>query len=116
VRIYEAIRLGSMLRPQGIDFFMKDGRSCAFGAALEAVGVEFDSGSPRETPLNVWPWLLGMATDPTTGLSEPLCRIIPDLNNEHGWTREQIADWLEPIEEAYLAKQPETVGALVEVA
>lgn len=35
----EAIRLGSMLRAQHTDAMFGDGRSCALGAAMEALGL-----------------------------------------------------------------------------
>ncbi len=40
MRLSEAIRIGSMLRPQAYKhYFDREGGSCAIGAALEAIGI-----------------------------------------------------------------------------
>jgi hypothetical protein len=37
--------------------------------------------------------------------ADPLSSIVIDLFDVQGWTREQIADWLEPIEAEYARQQ-----------
>jgi hypothetical protein len=48
---------------------------------------------------------------PVCGFEAPLFKVIPTLNDDHRWTREQIADWVQTIEEANAAKaaQPDAV-------
>lgn len=101
----QAIRLGATFRPQGFGALFDDDKSCAIGAAGEALG--FTKGEH-------------FSTDdikdrfPMTGALDSFCpmcsqddlmilRSIPrnaiglviHLNDQHQWSREQIADWLE---------------------
>ena len=101
----EAIRLGSMVRPQARFRFSGDG-SCAFGAALEAVG-----GIAEMDP---WPWpelLWREDKCPACGKAESVVNIVMHLNDLHRWVRERIADWVEERE-----GEPETVGQIAEHA
>ena len=109
MKLYEAIRLGSMMHKQGfgrswseVDFPTNNPflrlvvtKTCAMGAAYKA-----DSLSHV-----IWSSLVE-----DNSASCPACSIvfshlpIVHLNDIHSWTREAIADWLEPIEEEWLAK------------
>ena len=101
MKLSEAIRLGSMLRPQGFGAYTRDGRSCALGAAREAIGLIL--GWPGE-----WVVILSkrqkcpvccVADVATVSLRhlviDRLFETIVLLNDEHHWTREQIADFIE---------------------
>jgi hypothetical protein len=100
VRLSEAIRLGAMIRPQAVFLYFRDGNSCALGAALEATGIAYDDVEFANDDLRMrWLWVF------TTQAACPVCQVgarvrqvIPHLNNEHRWTREQIADWVESVE------------------
>lgn len=94
----EAIRLGSMMAPQGFDMFMDgEGHTCALGAAGAAVGVDFQGTMLH--PSKVWPALLEAVPCPTgDGYHYALVLVISHLNDLHRWTREQIADWVETVE------------------
>jgi hypothetical protein len=100
LKLSEAIRIGARIRPKCTSALFDEGRSCALGAAYEAVyGYPGDGhyGFP--------------AMDGRLGLrfGEALSRAFPALydsqryllhevfahNDFHEWTREQIADWLE---------------------
>lgn len=112
----QAIRLGATFRPQCFAGFYDEasgiGRTCAFGAAFEACGAEVQLGSLA------WPqfirilrergWLENVrqkticpqCASADHAHSNPekcgtLYAVVVALNNEHGWSREQIADWLE---------------------
>lgn len=103
LRLSEAMRLGSMLRPQLFCALHSEEGSCAAGAALEAVG-----GLRAKSFGSIWPWT--KIQDPalrcpdvcsfTDLVGEPLCVIdlIVHLNDHHGWTRERIADWVATVE------------------
>jgi hypothetical protein len=92
-----AIRLGATFRPQCYGSMFEHGKSCALGAAAEALGIpthssrEFIDGiRPRfGEPIPV--------TCPMGGCSFHWNHeeVAVHLNDDHMWTREQIADWLE---------------------
>lgn len=123
MRLSEAIRLGAMLKPQAFGSFFTRGSdvtvvgdvlglrrtadsTCALGGALDAVGaLEFSAlewvayGLPSR-----WPVLRVAATCPECGEccgAQGVWDVVAvHLNNKHRWTREQIADWVESIEQA----------------
>lgn len=106
----EAIRLGSMLHPQGFARFhgySHDQASivtCALGAAEDAGYRIVDM-----------PILRMAATCPASEWCR-VCHCVYDviihLNDEHRWTREAIADWVETIE-AGIPQQEEVVACCV---
>ncbi len=86
MKLSEAIRLGSMLRPQSFGtFFSKDGGTCALAAAQEA---GFDN-------IDV---MTRVVESPFYGHTSSLAACVVNLNDHHRWTREQIADWVETVE------------------
>lgn len=101
MRLSEAIRLGAMLRPQARLYWFHEGGSCALGAAAEAVGIAIYPDTftqvgpvPRE-----WIWINGLkAACPVCGDCDDAQETIKHLNNDHRWTRERIADWVETLE------------------
>lgn len=98
MKLSEAMRLGAMLKPQafGISF---DGRgTCALGAAMDALGK-----------LGTSIWIIQLRPDIRRFQVAdcPVCgrvfnangnQTIPHLNDDHKWTRERIADWVESLE------------------
>lgn len=102
MRMYEAMRLGAMLGPQLVGVLVNSaGGFCARGAALLGAG---------ENNLYMFPVETALRCDCPAGcfLAVPLRNLgytVVHLNNDHRWTREQIADWLEPIEEAFYAEK-----------
>src|SRR4051812_25635936 len=115
MRLSEAIRLGSMLRPQAFGYFYSSGKSCAWGAAFEAMGLLDTSRSGNDciskaalvSVRPLWRSISKVATDcPACGADWPVPRshsrdaqgAIVHLNNDHRWTREQIADFIESLE------------------
>jgi len=106
MKLSEAIRLGSMLRPQAKGgYFMNDG-SCAIGAAADAIGCqEIDRRGSAWRLIGLlgrhWPWLLRIDLRSCVACTaSQLSRHdqIAHLNDAHGWTRERIADWVATIE------------------
>lgn len=107
MRLSEAIRLGSMLKPQFIDGYQRripltlfgyDAGyrvvgTCALGAALDAVGALRPRPHQCDAELaHRWPWLFHV-TNGTSAWTK-----ITVLNDDRGWTREQIADFVATIE------------------
>ena len=118
LKLSEAMRLGATLAPQGF-YKLKNslGATCAIGAAFEAVGfvpTRIDSYGP-------WIYLgnQGKAGD----FRCPACRgdcgypvaVITHLNDEHRWTREQIADFVEANYEQAASPTPVPEAQPVEV-
>ncbi len=104
----DAIRLGSLLHPQAFgDWWTKDYNAhgviaitatCALGAASVAIGHDL---SKRGSPFRAF--LDAFSACPVTGCV--LSRVhqqdlITHLNDDHRWTRDQIADWVETQERA----------------
>lgn len=99
----EAIRLGALLKPQRVLDFESDDASCALRAAADAVGL---TGYPipytelwrKFDVLHKW------AACPVDGcwsvvyVDAPIAHVIMHLNDQHEWTRERIADWVEGFE------------------
>lgn len=117
MKLSEAIRLGAMLKPQGRELYIDAGKTCAVGAALDAIGVLdwflAQGGDPTD-------WFPELSRDinrppnsrcPISGCDDSDARFniastIFHLNDDHRWTREQIADWVETIEHAH---RPDTL-------
>lgn len=74
----QAMRVGAALRPQCRGQYFADGGSCALGAMWEGFGK---AGNPDSG----WSEF---------GLTEQILTDVVVLN-DRGWTREQIATWLE---------------------
>jgi hypothetical protein len=100
----QAMREGAKLRPQAFYKLFFDGGSCALGAALEAV---FGMDSVRcplfwneidETLRSCLPQLPRLSACPECGTEFGTLRTVTHLNDEHRWTRERIADWVETVE------------------
>lgn len=110
MRLSDAIRLGSLLRPKVSGFFFKNGASCVQGAALEATGTVYtddvqESVAHHLTLIARWPWVKHVPVPcPACGVVAAMIYHLAHLNNrglcDHDWTREQIADWVESIERA----------------
>lgn len=88
MKLSEAIRLGARIRPQCTSgAFFEDGASCAFGAAYEAItGYTLPNGSRNGMEISlVIPEYRG-----NLSLADQIIE-----RNDAGYTREQLADWLE---------------------
>jgi hypothetical protein len=114
MKLSEAIREGSKIRPQGfLDWFeVRDGQvcSCAMGAAYEAVrpakAAEWIELLKEEGELfddlnfaKLFPGLPTTNTFPCPACDKwgllMLTQAAGHLNDDHEWTREAIADWVE---------------------
>ena len=103
MKLSEAIRLGSMIRPQGFYSLMQGGKSCALGAAIEATLEAGESKS--STVYKIWPWVYTSQYCPVCIMYLSSTQAITHLNDIHRWTRERIADWVETIEPKEVVKE-----------
>lgn len=102
----EAIREGAKMNPQCFSVYANDGATCALGAAVTAIGSPeiLAIGWPMEFLWNQFPYISRLSAEcpvdecQTCAATEFL-GVIAHINDEHRWTREQIADWLETEEE-----------------
>ena len=120
-KLYEHIRLGALLRPQAFGAYFWEGKSCAMGAAYESLhGAEAEQTTEAEQTID-FKWSefpvaeVAVPARPTLHgccwhNSGTIRAIVQHLNDGHCWTRNQIADWLEPIEEALGREHPEWSG------
>lgn len=117
--LFEAIRLGAMLAPQGWGSPRDPMTACAMDAALLAVGetdtVRVYTKQLVEQRKRVFPFAYASSVPPC-----PVCGVLHPriadliaacLNDRHQWTREAIAQWLEPIERSFAAQHPEAYAA-----
>ena len=106
MKLSEAIRLGAMNSPQIKGGYMDGEGRCALSAACDAAGigsVEALHGGRRVLDYpkleETFPLLAKYVCPPgTTSTTDEVQMIIWSLNDYNGWTREQIADWVETIE------------------
>lgn len=104
----EAIREGVKLRPPADDLFktLPDGSlgSCALGAAYEAItgdtAREFDAVYRFIESMFTYASLQQAECPEGCGGSLFLESVIIHLNDDHEWTRERIADFVEEFEES----------------
>ena len=111
-----AIRAGASLRPQAFGKLFSDGRSCSIGSGIEAMGLatyaEFADcpglGASDETYITLvetFPYLRKPISKCPTGhtldddIAHDYYGMIVHLNDDHTWSREQIADWLQAAED-----------------
>ena len=103
----KAIRLGAARRPQCFgSYFDERGGSCALGAAYDGMyELPRQAREPGEIVPRHLERLFTCLEDVVKRCPEkaegaacrkrlPLGAMIVHLNDDHGWTREQIAEWL----------------------
>jgi hypothetical protein len=105
-----AMRKGAALRPQCFTtYFETDGTSgswvpvasCALGAAYEGKTGMVDWNLTRNELLNLFPEAAGRGCIcPACGALFTVAPLVTHLNDDHHWTREAIADWLDRLEVA----------------
>jgi hypothetical protein len=79
LKLSEAIRIGAKIRPQGFCQYFYQGRSCALGAAFEAITTR----EAQRLTAPMWTRL---------GMTVALHDEVVQRNDKDRWTREQIAD------------------------
>ena len=106
-KLSDLIRIGARRRPQCFGaYFSSEGGSCAMGAAMEALTGSTDVRMGIEALRRAFPDLLSLdnlfvcplAPSEINGTLEVcigLSGLVTHFNNDHRWSRERIADWLE---------------------
>jgi hypothetical protein len=122
MKFSDAIRLGAMMKPQGTWYLLLDGRTCAIGAAADAVGIQLPKAlegvysiTAEELALAEvrarWPEIAA-----TGEYKCPLCQAsywsiedgVIHLNDLHCLGREHIADWVDTLVIESVSQQPES--------
>lgn len=93
-KLSQAIRLGATFRPKATNFFFIDSRSCAQGAAFEAI-----TGDATEVVSQADKERIQQTLKARFNVTQDLLNEVAYRNNgskgKPEQTREQIADWLE---------------------
>lgn len=100
----EAIRLGAMMKPQAFNSG-SDGGSCALRAAHDALGLSSVMTVSGYAVINYselahrYPMLHTVSVCPHCGFDDTTVSLVWHLNDQHHWTRERIADWIDSLEQ-----------------
>lgn len=122
MRLSEAVRLGAMQVAPTIDrhkVFERDGEdaicgACVLGTAAVAIGIVRNGWYGQAidgTGLFIDQFPIGAVRVPSPhhGISNTLAYVASSLYESYGWTREQVADWVETIEAAQPTHEPVAV-------
>jgi hypothetical protein len=112
MKLSTAIRIGSMTTKQiRIDATDDGNGRCAMGAAIDACGVVVSRTGWPEQITTLFPHINRLVENPATGEYESLMSAIYILNDHCEWTREQIADWVEHLENKWEGKKEAAVSS-----
>lgn len=104
MKLFEAIRLGAMMKPQAFDDYTP-GHSCALQAANDAIG----NPTHWKSLCRYFDVLNTIAARPDRCIDfsfDTLTDVIWHLNDDHKWTRERIAVRVETIEQPAVEQPP----------
>ncbi len=106
MKLSEAMRLGAMLKPQGFGLTRPEGTACALDAVALAATTDISALSKGFPILDMW----GIhcpecGPQPFSNLTVGMV-IAGHLNDDHRWTRERIADWIEAEFESSFGQAP----------
>ncbi len=118
LKLSEGMRLGAMIRGQAFGVAYDGSRSCALGAAFEAVGLRdhFQGYMDFENDLenDPWTWADDAKCDcPVCGAPDSVAFTIVHLNDTHRWSRQSIADWVATVEPSEVPSVAEQSKELV---
>src|SRR5262245_4984546 len=103
MKLSEAIRRGAAQRHQVKHTYFQLGGSCALGPAFEGATGHIPTACSEQKLSKLFPFAYDgrrkfkdpASTFSSTKTYSPLATLIFILNDDAGWTREQIADYLE---------------------
>lgn len=114
MQLHEAARLGALLKPQGFGALYLRGNTCVWGAVADAMGILKGEAVCGITAISEnWPAASLKANCPACGNMADyvtVAGVMGHLNDDHRWSRERIADWVETIENPVLDRVEECVG------
>lgn len=102
MKLSEAMRLGSIATTQSVGSWSKDDPNSEGGKAMCAMSTAWyaltghggnDANNSALTDLLE----RHAVSNPVSGEAESVASVVIDLNDQHKWSRTQIADWLESI-------------------
>jgi hypothetical protein len=113
MRLSEAIRLGAAISPQTAGRFFEKGKSCALGSAALAIGIK-ETNDVDQCVAVMYALRIAFPVLSNTNVPCPACAhllanlssAVAHLNDNHSWTREKIADYVEFIENAQQETAP----------
>lgn len=134
MRLHEAIRLGATMKVQAFGVLLTTDKqgTCAYGAALDAAGLLSSDNDLETVTTDFSSRALGYCITPRIlpevykifplvkaplSIDCPECRcrthhtivdLIAHLNDVDRWTRNAIADFIQPIEDAWWEQQAAT--------
>ncbi len=97
MRFSEAIRIGARRRPQTKFRLFADGRSCAMGAAIEALTglTDINIDLSRLRAAYPWAWKIDTYACPLDcTIQYSISEIIMYLNDCHEWSREALLSFI----------------------
>lgn len=100
MKLSHAIMMNGMTKPQGFgdkSVYSIDS-PCAIGGALQAIGKQRDGSSAYHTFTYEWPWVNRSSSCPSCPAAGTVRDTIWHLNDNHRWTRQQIAEWVSRVE------------------
>ena len=101
MKLSHAILMNGMMKPQGFgadSMYSKDA-PCALGGALQTVGVQVTVEASYSKLYDIWPWIEQQHNCPACRVyKSKALHIIYHLNDQHEWTRAQIAEFVATIE------------------
>jgi hypothetical protein len=110
IELADAILAGAKRRPQAFgSYFTWEGGSCALGAAYEGIHHLPEAMGPMSPRLErLFHCLEDILRACPEGCKKklPLASMIVHLNDDHLWTREQIAAWLRQADPSEVVRHP----------
>lgn len=114
ISLSEAIRIGSRISPQVSGTFDDgQGGTCALGAAGWAAGLS-GSGINMARLSKVWPIIDMLVIHPVLNQPCPLRATVMNLNDQHHWSRDEIAGWVATVEMAVENQRKEVAYGLAQ--
>jgi hypothetical protein len=124
MKLSEAILMNGMTKPQGFggESFSSPDAPCALGGALQSVGRQLVGRLSVDVNYlavgELWPWTRKEAFCPMCADVDDLhvrfIAVIWHLNDEHRWTRAQIAEWVASVEPKEPTETPIDIPAFLE--
>lgn len=99
MKLFEAMLKGAKMKPQVFGTTFEKGGSCAVGAVIDGAGIQGDTYSQLRLAGELFPLMgmLNIKSCPVQGCAPSWGQgnaLIPHLNDQHRWSRENIAYYI----------------------